>query len=621
MELGVANRGERSEILAFVDRTVDSELSGNVIDLCPVGALTSKPFRFSARTWELARRKSISPHDGLGSNLIVQVKHDKVMRVLPLENEEVNECWLADKDRFSYEALDSDERLTRPMIKHGGQWREVDWQVALDYAAHALKDISAKHGAQLLGALASPHSTVEELYLLQKLMRGLGSGNVDFRLRQSDFSLDGRRRGAPWLGMRIADVGTLDCALVVGSFLRKEHPLFAQRLRQATKRGMQLNVIHSAAEDLLMPVHSRAAVAPGAMVNLLAQVVVAAAETKGVPIEASLQAQIAAVSLGQPARRIAESLAGGSRAAVFLGNFAQQHPQAAMLHALGQELARVIDGRFGVLGEAANSVGGYVAEALPTASSGGLNAMAMVSDPRKAYVVLHAEPELDCHDPSRTLAALQSADSVIVMSAFKSSALDYADCLLPIAPFTETAGTFVNMEGRIQSFNAVVKPAELARPAWKVFRVLGNVLGLSGFDFETVESVRDEVLGGESGFVASRVDNHVSDVAVDLGVPASSLQRVADVPIYFADPLVRRAPSLQQTRDAVSPTATMNQAVARELSLAAGDTVTVRQDGGEARLAVAIDDGVAGGCIRISSAHPSTVALGAMFGAVTLERA
>ena len=268
MELGVANRGERSEILAFVDRTVDSELSGNVIDLCPVGALTSKPFRFSARTWELARRKSISPHDGLGSNLIVQVKHDKVMRVLPLENEEVNECWLADKDRFSYEALDSNQRLTRPMIKHGGQWREVDWQVALDYVAHALTDIASKHGAQSLGALASPHSTLEELYLLQKLMRGLGSGNVDFRLRQSDFSLDGKRGGAPWLGMRIADVGTLDRALVVGSFLRKEHPLFAQRLRQATKRGMQLNVIHSAAEDLLMSAHSRATVAPGAMVNL-----------------------------------------------------------------------------------------------------------------------------------------------------------------------------------------------------------------------------------------------------------------------------------------------------------------------------------------------------------------
>jgi NADH-quinone oxidoreductase subunit G len=293
-----------------------------------------------------------------------------------------------------------------------------------------------------------------------------------------------------------------------------------------------------------------------------------------------------------------------------------------MLHALGQELARVIDGHFGVLGEAANSVGGYVAGALPTASGGGLNALAMVDDVRKAYVVLHAEPELDCHDPSRTLAALQSADSVIVMSPFKSStALDYADCLLPIAPFTETGGTFVNMEGRIQSFNAVAKPPEFTRPAWKVFRVLGSVLGLSGFDFDTVESVRDEVLGSESGFAASHVDNQVSDVVVDFGVAVPGLQRVADVPVYFADPLVRRAPSLQATRDAQTPKATMNQAVARELGLAAGDTVTVRQTGGDARMEVAIDDGVAGGCVRIAAAHASTVALGAMFGAVTLERA
>jgi len=232
MELGVANRGEHAEILAFVDRTVDSELSGNVIDLCPVGALTSKPFRFSARTWELSRRKSVSPHDGLGANLVVQVKHDRVMRVLPLENEEVNECWLSDKDRFSYEALNGEERLTRPMLKHGGQWHEVDWQTALDYAAHALKDIVARHGPQAIGALASPHSTLEELHLLQKLVRGLGSGNVDFRLRQSDFSLDGKLDGAPWLGMKIAEIGGLDRALVVGSFLRKDHPLLAQRLRQ-----------------------------------------------------------------------------------------------------------------------------------------------------------------------------------------------------------------------------------------------------------------------------------------------------------------------------------------------------------------------------------------------------
>ena len=281
MELGQAFRGEHAEIMPFIEKTIDSELSGNIIDLCPVGALTSKPFRFAARTWELSRRKSVSPHDSLGANLIVQTKHDVVKRVLPLENEDINECWLSDKDRFSYEALSSEQRLNSPMIRQGGQWKPVDWQAALEFVATGLRGIARDHGPAAIGALASPHSTVEELYLLQKLVRGLGSDNVDFRLRQADFRADGKRAGAPWLGMPIAGVKDLTRLLVVGSFLRKDAPLLAQRVRQAVKKGLHVSALGPNAEDWLIPVRNRALVAPSAMVATLGQVVVALAKEKG----------------------------------------------------------------------------------------------------------------------------------------------------------------------------------------------------------------------------------------------------------------------------------------------------------------------------------------------------
>lgn len=625
MELGVANRGEFSEILAFVGRTVDSELSGNVIDLCPVGALTSKPFRFSARTWELSRRKSVSPHDGLGANLVVQVKHDRVMRVLPLENEEVNECWIADKDRFSYEALNGEERLTKPMLKHGGVWHEVDWQTALDYVSHALKDVVARYGAASVGALTSPHATLEELHLAQKVLRGLGSGNIDFRLRQCDFRLDGVLAGAPWLGMSISELAALDRVFVVGSFLRKDHPLLAQRIRQSAKRGMQLSMLHVSADDLLMPVRARAVVQPAEMANALAQVVLAAAELKGVMVSAALQSEVSAVAIGAVARKIAESLCGGTRAGVFLGNFAQQHPQASTLHILVQELARISGARFGFLGEAANSVGAYLSGAVPLGALSGVNAGEMLAEPRRAYLLLHAEPDLDCADGARALAALKSADSVIALTSFRSaSALDYADCLLPVAPFTETSGTFVNTEGRAQSFHAVVKPLGDTRPAWKVLRVLGNLLGLEGFDFDSSEAVRDAVLGGAApgSGLESRLSNALtSELKVSLRDTAPGLQRIADVPIYFADPLVRRAPALQRTRDAMVPKAVVGVELARQLGISAGDRVRLRQESGEIILEAAIDPDLPAACVRVAAAHPTTAALGPMHGSISVERA
>jgi NADH-quinone oxidoreductase subunit G len=611
MELGMMGRGEHAEIVSFVGRTVDSELSGNMIDLCPVGALTSKPFRYSARTWELARRKSVSPHDSLGSNLIVQVMANKVMRVLPLENEELNECWLSDRDRFAYEGLNCAERLTQPMLKVAGQWQEVDWQQALAAVATGLKNAQALYGSQALGALAAPHSTLEELHLLGKLMRGIGSENVDTRLRQADFSADAKQTGAPWLGMKIADIGGLDRVLVVGSFLRKDHPLVANRLRQAAKRGQQINLIHATDDDLLLKLAHKIIVPPQELPAALAQVVKAVAEAKQQPVPAAL----AAIEVGAEAKNIAASLASGKNAGIFLGNLAEQHPQASQLRLLAQELAALLGAKFGFFGAAANSVGAYLAQAVPGA--GGLNAAAMLAQARKAYLLLNAEPELDCNDTRTAMQAMAAAEFVVSLSAYKGYALDYANVLLPIAPFTETSGTFVNAEGRMQSFNGVVKPLGDARPAWKVLRVLGNLLGIKGFDYDSSEQVRDEI--AKPGEVAAKLDNQLDGIALQLPAVSGGLQRIAEVPIYFSDAIVRRAASLQQTHDGAPPRAWMNAALLARLGLADGQAVTVRQGTGEAAVNAALDEHLPRDCVRLAAAHVSTRNLGPMSGDISVE--
>lgn len=611
MELGMIHRGEHSEITTVVGDTVDSELSGNMIDLCPVGALTSKPFRYSARTWELSRRKSVSPHDSTGANLIVQVKNNQVMRVVPLENEDVNECWIADRDRFSYEALNGNERLTMPMLKQGGQWKAVDWTTALEYVARGLTQIKIDHGAGAIGALGSAHATVEELHLLARLVRGLGSENIDHRTRHADFSVAAAGK-ARWLGLPIAALSNLQRVLVIGSFLRKDHPLFAQRIRQAARKGAQVHSLHALADDWLMPMGTRLVVAPSAWVQSLADIAAAVAAAKGVPAPAAGNA-------GAEAKAIADSLLSGERKAVLLGNAAAQHPQAASLLSLANWIAAQTGAAVGYLTEAANTVGAQLVNAQPGA--GGLNAGQMLgSGSLKAALLLDVEPAFDAADPSAAKAALEKAEMVVVMSAFKSAAvLDVADVLLPVAPFTETSGSFVNAEGRLQSFHGVVKPLGETRPAWKVLRVLGNMLGLAGFGYETSEQVRAEALGDGSN-IAARLDNSGS-APVAAAAASAGLQRIADVPIYSADSLVRRAPALQHTADARPPVVSLPAALWQQLGLAAGDRVRVSQGAASAVLPAKLDATLAAGAVRVPAGHPDTATLGAAFGAVTVEKA
>jgi NADH-quinone oxidoreductase subunit G len=609
MELGMIGRGEHAEIIAFVGKTVDSELSGNVIDLCPVGALTSKPFRYSARTWELTRHESVSPHCGLGSNLTVQVKQNRVMRVLPRDVDAINECWLSDKDRFAYEGLNSADRLVKPMIKVGGAWKEVDWQVALEFVANGLKKVRDQHGAAHIGALATPHQTLEELYLLQKLARGLGSNHVDFRTRQADFGAGASV--VPWLGMPIAGIPQLDRVLVIGSTLRKDHPLIANRLRQAAKKQLQINLINPIDDDLQMRVANKAVVAPSRLAHTLAQVVKAVAQAKGAPAPAD----VAAVEVGDAAKRIADSLVSGKNVAVFLGNFAQHHPAATQLHALVQTLADLLGAKFGFLGEAANSVGGYIAGAI----SGDLDARQLMAQPRKAYMLLGVEPELDCFDPQQALAAMKQAEFVVALSPYQHGALDYAHALLPVAPFTETSGTFVSTEGRVQSFRGIVQPLAQTRPAWKVLRVLGNLLQVAGFDYDSSDAVLQDALSGAD--VAARLNNRLPTAVIGkLDGPVAGIERIGEVPIYQADAIVRRAVSLQKTHDAAAPVAAMNGEMFARLDLHDGDQVRITQSGGVAVLAALRDDKLPVNCIRVPAAHPLTAGLGGTSGAITAER-
>jgi NADH-quinone oxidoreductase subunit G len=618
MELGMIGRGEHSEIITFVGKTVDSELSGNAIDLCPVGALTSKPFRYSARTWELTRRPTVSPHCGLGSNLTVQVKQNRVMRALPRDNEAVNECWISDKDRFSYEALNSEKRLAKPMLKRNGVWQDVEWPVALEFVAAELKRIKEAHGAAAIGALSTPHQTLEEMHLLQKLVRGLGSGNVDFRLRHADFSADGKRASVPWLGMSISEFAQLDRVLVIGSTLRKDHPLLAHRLRQATKKGTELNIVHVVDDDLLMRVANKAIVAPARLPQVLAQVVKAAAELKNVAIPEAVRGAVAGVTADDAAKRIAASLAAGQKAGVFLGNFAEQHAAAATLQALAQALASILGCPFGLLGAAANSVGGYVAGCVPTGKTSGINAKQMIEAPLKAYLLLGVEPELDMQNPRQAITAMKQAELVVAMSPFQHGATEYANVLLPIAPFTETAGTFVSTEGRVQTFAGVVKPLGETRPAWKVLRVLGNLLGLSGFEHDSAEDAQREALHGKAEIFNK--NNDLSIFVSALPTAAAGLERIAETPIYAADALARRAPSLQQTHDALPPVATMNRTLADKLGLRDGDALRVVQDGGAAVVPYGIDDKLPAECVRLAAASVETAMLGAADSPLVLER-
>ena len=608
MELGMVNRGEHSEITTFAGQTIDSELSGNMIDLCPVGALTSKPFRYAARTWELGRKRSVSPHDSLGANTTIQTKANKVMRVVALENDAVNECWISDRDRFAYEGLNSADRVTTPMVKQGGQWLETDWQSAMDYVAHSLKTISSESGPEAVAALAHPISSTEELYLLQKMIRGLGSKQVETRLRQTDVK---GAASAPWLGMPISKVSDLDRVLVIGSFLRKEQPLIAARLRTAAKRGLQVSRIDAGGDDWLIP-NTGIAATPSAWVNTLSEVALAVAKAKS----ATAPAGTPNLPVSATAQTIADSLLSGVSTSVLLGSAAIAHPQASDLHVLAQFIAEQTGATLGFLPVGGNAVGASLVNA------NGAGVESVLSGERRAVILMNIEPDADLPNPAQARTALAKANTVIALSAYQSAdLLEVADVILPISTFTETVSTFVNLEGRAQTIQPAVKPLGNSRPAWKVLRVLGGLLNLDGFLYNMPEEVLGEALGEN---YCTKLSNQSTASGLTAGNVGSStgLERISDVGIYAGDQIVRRSSALQLTRDAKRGNQVgLGQALFNELGLKEGDAVRVTQGGQSVDLPVTLEANLAKGAVRISAGTMASAKLGSMFGPVTVSKA
>jgi len=616
-ELGATGRGESVEIGTYVAHSVASELSGNVIDLCPVGALTAKPSRYKGRSWEYVQHAAVAPHDSVGSNVFVHTLRGRVMRVVPRENESVNETWISDRDRFSYEGIYSDDRLAKPLL--GGA--ETSWEAALEAAAQGLKAVVARYGADAVGFLIAPTATVEEMYLAQKLARGLGVANIDHRLRQADFSDQNTAPVFPWLGQALEDLESVKSALLIGSNVRMEQPLAGHRLRKAALAGGRVMFINPRDFDFRFPVAAKVIADPSGMVTALAGVALAVAELQGQRLPAGL-AGLATRAPDETERAMATYLADHAPATVLLGNLATAHPAFASLRALAGFVAQQTGARLGYLPEAANSVGGWLAGAVPHRGPGGgsapqtgLDAQTMLNAPRKAYVLLGVEPELDCWDGAAALHAMQSAELVVSLSPYASAAR-YAQVILPVATFAETAGSYVNAEGCWQSFQGASKPFGEARPAWKVLRVLGNLCNTSGFDYVSCEDVLTEV---REACAQVQPDNTPDFSQTLTPFQTAGLLRVADVPIYAVDPLVRRARSLQASPLARPVEVRLHPAMAQDLGVAGREQVQVRQNGAVVDLPLVLDDSVPKGCAWIPAGLPASVALGPAVGPVAIQ--
>ena len=597
-EMGGTGRGDRLEIGTFIEKSLQSELSGNVIDLCPVGALTAKPSRYTARAWEMKAYPSIAAHDSVGSNVEVHVARKKVVRCVPRDNESVNECWISDCDRFSYQGINSVERLTKPMLKRDGHWYEVSWQQALEASANILREADTAR----VGALANATSTVEELYLFQRLMRGLNVRNIDHRLRQTDFSDQQSAPVCPYLGMDVAAVEQQQAVLLIGSNIRQEQPMLNYRLRKAAVAGATIMAVNPRAFAFNYPV-TQQAVAPNAMV-------------------ATLQAMLA-----DPSNSMMQTLQQSEKAAVFLGNIAVQHPAFATLRALAYEIAQRTGATFGYLAESTNTVGAWLAGVVPHRLSAGrelkqagITVAEMLAGGIRTFVLLNAELA-DFADPQQAQQALKAADNVIAITPFVDNAVrEYATVLLPGSTFAETSGTFCNAEERWQAFKGVIEPQGEARPTWKILRVLGNTLGVQEFDWigteEIASELRLELHGAE--LRNTRYQATAADTAV-VALAEGEFQRIGDVQMYRVDALVRRASALQAMIPAVA--VSLHPADAEKLAVVNGDNVNVQQGNATVTVAVQLDAGIPQGCAGLQAGLAVSNELGAAFGSLRITKA
>ena len=622
MELGATGRGEDTRIATYVARTVDSEMSGNVVDLCPVGALTSKPYRYSGRPWENTQTESIAAHDCIGSNVIVETRRNEVMRVLPKENEAINEMWLSDRDRYSYLGLQSPDRLEQPMIKQGDDWKFVDWQTALNYAVEGLKTVIEKDGVDKVGGLISPSATSEEMYLMQKLLRGLGINNIDHRLRQTDFNDQDSAALYPSLNTSIENLENVNSALLVGSYIRKDQPIAAHRLRKANRHGATMMAINPLDYDFNFDLETKIISAPSKMATDLAAVAKALIDA-GAKTDTlvGLDKLIANVTVTESHKAIASALQSADNAVVILGTQATLQNNFSVLRELSFAVATLAGCSLSELTDGANSAGGWLSGAVShrgpagAKATKGLDAYQMTSEALNAYLLFNVEPEFDCASPANAFKSISDSDFVVSFTSFVTDEMkSYSDVLLPITAFTETAGSFVNAQGNSQNFNASVLPEGEIRPGWKVLRVLGNLFDVEGFDFVSVEEVRAEQ---QSNLPASQAE-YQWQCPETLTADITGVERVGVLPIYAVDSLVRRSQALQATNDMADGSVIMSSTLAKKQGLEQGSMATVSQNGNVVKLSVVVDDGVAENSALVVAAIKETSSLTDSYGCLEI---
>jgi NADH-quinone oxidoreductase subunit G len=615
-EMGGAGRGDRLEIGTCVENSIDSELSGNVIDLCPVGALTNKPFRFAARAWELMAKPSIALHDGVGSHLYHHVRRGQVLRSVPRENEALNQTWLSDRDRYSQQGLGADDRVLEPKVKENGEWKTVSWNEALETVAGILKDAGAE-----AGMLMSPSAANEEYFLAQAMMRGIGSGNIDHRLRQGDFSDDAAAVSAPAFEMKVADMDSADAILLVGCNPRHEAPIIGHRVRQAWRKGAAVSVVNPVNWKLHFETSLDAVVPPQTMVPELAGLAAAVEKATGMAPPDVLRGMIASASFGEVQEQLAARLKDSGKGLVMLGQSAMAHGDGAWLRLLAAYIASATGCAFNVLDLGGNSHGAWAAGAVPHRGPGGAEAVAgknaedMVESPLQAYLLWGIEPGFDINFPIRAVKALNGAAKVVTVASYAASGLyEFSDVILPLAPVAESEGSVINLDGDLLGFSAAARASGEARAGWKILRKLGELLALEGFDQVSLAEVHSAMTEAMEREAAPAGELQLSEPAAKQG-----LYRIGDLPIYAVDAQCRRSEALQQTVHAGFDVLGLNPADATRLGLEDGAKARVSQGGPEAEFEVTVSERIPEGGAWLRSATCSTRKLGPAFAPITVE--
>jgi len=626
-ELGATGRGEHTNIGTFIASNVNSEVSGNVIDLCPVGALTSKPFRYSARTWELTQKPTISPHDCIGTNIYTHIRRNEVMRVVPKENFNLNDVWIADRDRFSYTALTSKDRLKEPHYKENGVWSSISWDRAFSILQDKITTIVKKHGADKLGALISPSASLEELYLLQKILRHLGSNNIDHRCYQQDFSYQEHYPLFPHLGLYLPAIDDLEGLLLIGSAIHKEQPLLGVRIRSLAVDGGQVFTINPFDCEFNFPVAEKIIAKKVDMLTEVAGVAKAIVDATKAETDSNITNLLASVTPSDEQIKFANSLQNAKPLAIMLGMLAQQHPDFGSILALSNLIAKQLGAKFGVITYGSNTAGAWLTGAIPhrlpngeNITKPGLNARTMFTSKLPAYILHGIEPNLDCALQSSMDAALTAAELVVAITSFRSQYLDAkADLLLPLAPFTETAGTYINVTGTWQTTDAVIKPDSEVKPGWKIYRVLANKLGVPDCNYNTAADILSEF--------TTKYNKSVDLDSWNIEAPKSlhssikgNIVRIAPIPLYSVDQLVRRSLPLQSTDDAESIKILLNSATAKRCGITDAKA-SLSSDNFSVVLPVEISESIPDECILVNSATIKTAGLSPAYAALEVKGA